>query len=170
MNIDLLPKSRHMERRNGRCKFIGHSYVSLQHYLSKPLHFWIALFVVPCIHHSQECPPYVLKCVSPNPCRCFSTDGFHVWHSTSPPPWTFLPMSSQETGCKPNILVFLAQHIIFIQPSDPIHCLYSWQWNNCKKGKPRNLTFLLPIPPRFEHLLKDMDIICNQYHSKTEKN
>ena len=88
------------------------------------VHLLVTLFVVPCIHHSQECPPYVLKCVSPNPCRCFSTDGFHVWHSTSPspPPWTFLPMSSQETGCKPNILVFLAQHIIFIQPSDPIHC------------------------------------------------
>ena len=45
----------------------------------------MALFVVPCTHHSQECPPYVLKFVSPNPCRCFSTDGFHVWHSTSPP-------------------------------------------------------------------------------------
>ena len=37
MNIDLLPKSRHIERRNGRCKFIGHSYVSFQHYLSKPV-------------------------------------------------------------------------------------------------------------------------------------
>ena len=85
MNIDLLPKSRHMERRNGRCKFIGHSYVSLQHYQSKPVHFWIVLFVVPCIHHSQECVPYVLKCVSPNTCRCFSTDGFHAWHSTFPP-------------------------------------------------------------------------------------
>ena len=102
MNIDLLPKSRHMERRNGRCKFIGHSYVSLHHYLSKPVHFWIALFVVPCIQHSQECPPYVLKCVSPNPCRCVSTDGFHVWHSTSPssPPWTFLqcPVKKQAAS------------------------------------------------------------------------
>ena len=100
---------------------------------------------------------------------------FHRWFSCLafylplPSPMNLPPMSSQETGCKPNILVFLARHVIFIQPSDLIHCLYSWQWNNCKKGKPRNLTFLLPIPPRFEHLLKDMDMICNQCHSKTEK-
>ena len=61
------------------------------------VHFWIALFVVPCIHHSQECLPYVLKCVSPNPCRCFSTDGFHVWHST------FLPLPSSPMNLPPNV-------------------------------------------------------------------
>ena len=132
MNIDLLPKSRHMERRNGRCKFIGHSYVSLQHYLSKPVQCTICTFVgytfCSSLHTSLSRVFHVRAqmCLSKPLPVCF-----HRWFSCLAfylpllSPMNLPPMSSQETGCKPNILVFLAQHIIFIQPSDPIHCLYS---------------------------------------------